>query len=163
MTISRTGNRDNEFYQIQSELDSISTELSSIDGRVTTLEATSGGGGGGGGSGGDGHSIPAVIEVTASDSPALADIDQDAVFTNVGTSDYTITLPSTIPAGQIGKRFHFVASATWGNALTVTCPLVGVMRDDSNTSAPYTVNNGTLTVTVAKGLFPYYSVSGTYS
>jgi hypothetical protein len=103
--------------------------------------------------------------VTGATSPALADIKHDTTFQNTGAADYTVTLPTSLAADQVGKRFHFTASQTWSNALTVTCSTTGLMRDSSNTGAPYTVNDGTLTVTVVEGLASarYYSVSGDYS
>lgn len=107
---------------------------------------------------------PKSIEVTANTSLDLNDIPNDAVFYNTGLSDYTVTLPSTGLANHVGKRFHFNASSTWGSGLDVTCGLTGLMRDSSNTGAPYSVDDGRLTVTIVDGVIgQFYSVSGDYS
>lgn len=105
------------------------------------------------------------VAVTANVSPALADIKHDTTFYNTGASTFTVTLPNTIAADQIGKRFHFTASATYSAPITVTSSLVGLLRDDSNGSAPHTVTNGTLTVTIAGGAssLRYYSIGGDFA
>ena len=107
------------------------------------------------------------LPVSANISPDLGDIKHDSTYHNVSTpgTTRTITLPTTINDVDLGKRFHFVASATWSGALTVTCSSVGLIRDSSNSSAPFTVTNGRLTITCAEGASgaKYYSASGDYS
>lgn len=153
MAISRTGNRDNEFYQIQAELSELDASVSSVDSRVTVLESASG------------DSGFHKTAVSGAVSPVLADIEHDTTFYNNSGSSQTVTLPSTIGADQVGKRFHFVASPTFSFALVVTCSLVGLLRDESNTAGPFTVTNGTLTITVSEGAggLRWYSVGGDFT
>lgn len=106
-----------------------------------------------------------AIAVSGASSPALADIKHDTTFYNTSGATQTITLPATIAADQVGKRFHLAASATYSNPLTVTSSSVGILRDKANGSAPHTVTNGTLTVTVAEGSsgLRYYSIGGDFA
>ena len=106
-----------------------------------------------------------AVAVSSNTSPALADIKPGSVFHNTSASTRTITLPNTGLPSHIGLRFHFTASTTWSSAVTVTAESIGLMRDKSNGAAPFTVTDGTLTVTVTGGLgsFAYYAVSGEFT
>ena len=104
--------------------------------------------------------------VSGNISPTLASISNGEVFTNTSAATtYTVTLPNTGLGTHVGKKFYFNTQSTYGGPLTVTCGTAGLMRDSSETSAPYTVTSGGLQVTVCEGAVGtyYYSVTGDYT
>ena len=105
------------------------------------------------------------VAVTGAVSPTLASIKHDQTFYNTTGGTLTVTLPNSGLSSHVGKRFHFCASAAFGAAITVTSGTVGLLRDKLNGTAPFTVTNGTLTITIAEAAGPtyFYSVGGEFA
>lgn len=105
------------------------------------------------------------VAVTGAVSPTLASIKHDQTFYNTTGGTLTVTLPNSGLSAHVGKRFHFVASGTYASPLTVTSATTGLLRNKTNTGGPFTVTNGTLTITISGGALSgfFYSVGGEFA
>lgn len=143
------------------ELNQLNEALEEIEGAITSVESTAAA---------NEAAIAAQagftsVAVSANISPALASIEHDTAYHNSSLGTRTVTLPSTIAANQVGKRFHFSACAAFSFPITVTASSTGLLRNKSNTSGPHTVTNGTLTVTVSEGSLGtrFYAIGGDFA
>lgn len=110
---------------------------------------------------------PENVILTGDVTLDLDNVASGTVYSSSSGAGVTISLPSVGSAAHNGKQIHIVSNSTFSQSITVqhVSGSNGLIRNSSGGSAPFTVTNGRLTLTIVEGAFSsrWYSAAGDWS